>query len=213
MQDQQDDTTPKDSPPDGTPAPEGATDAKTGKAAGKDGSRQEAGQGKQAGRQAGDEDLAAQLEDAEARAQEYWEKCLRATAEQDNIRKRAEREVQAARRFATEKLAQDLLAVRDSLELGLKAAREAEAEAKHIEGTELTLRMLTEVMSKHGIEPVDPKGEPFDPERHEAMSAVPTADAKPNTVIEVMQKGYVLNDRVLRPAMVVVAQQPPDNAA
>ncbi len=150
--------------------------------------------------------IMAQLAEAQAKATENWERYLRATAEQDNIRKRAEREVDAARRFALEKFAQDMLGVRDSLELGLKSAQDAGASAAHVEGTELTLRMLNDVMLKHGIAVIDPKGEIFDPVKHEALSAVPSADAAPNTVLEVMQKGYSLNDRVLRPAMVVVAR-------
>ncbi len=146
------------------------------------------------------------LAESEAKAVDNWERYLRATAEQDNIRKRAEREVDAARRFALEKFAQDLLAVWDSLELGLKAAQEAGAEGAQVEGIELTLRMLSETMGRHGVKAIDPKGETFNPEKHEAMSAVPTDEAPPNTVIDVMQKGYSLNDRVLRPAMVVVAR-------
>lgn len=153
------------------------------------------------------------LAESEAKAVENWERYLRATAEQDNIRKRAEREVDAARRFALEKFAQDLLAVWDSLELGLKAAQDAGAEDAQVEGIELTLRMLGEAMGRHGVKAIDPKGEAFNPEKHEAMSAVPTDEAAPNTVIDVMQKGYSLNDRVLRPAMVVVARaKDPDPA-
>ncbi len=153
------------------------------------------------------------LAESEAKAVENWERYLRATAEQDNIRKRSEREVDAARRFALEKFAQDLLAVWDSLELGLKAAQDAGAETAQVEGIELTLRMLGEAMGRHGVKAIDPKGEAFNPEKHEAMSAVPTDEAPPNTVIDVMQKGYSLNDRVLRPAMVVVARAKDPDAA
>ena len=159
------------------------------------------------------EQLKAQLAEAQAKADENWERCLRATAEQDNIRKRAEREIDAARRFALEKFAHDLLAVCDSLDMGLKAAREAGAEAKYIEGTELTAKMLGDALSRHGVKAIDPKGEPFDPAQHEAMSAVPSADVAPNTVIDVMQKGYVLNERVLRPAMVIVSRAMPSDGA
>lgn len=151
-------------------------------------------------------ELRQKLGDAEAKAQEHWERYLRATAEQDNIRKRSEREVDAARRFALEKFAGDLLPVCDSLELGLKAAREAGAEAGHIEGIELTLKMFGDLLRKHGLEPIDPAGELFDPEQHEAMTAVPSADARPNSVIEVVQKGFSLNGRLIRPARVVVAK-------
>ena len=153
--------------------------------------------------------LKAQLAEAQAKAAENWERCLRATAEQDNIRKRAEREVAAARRFALEKFAQDLLAVADSLELGLKAAQDAGADEKHIEGTQITAKMLADVLKRHGVEMIDPKGETFDPEKHEAMAAVPHAEVAPNTVLDVMQKGYSLNERVLRPAMVAVSRAAP----
>jgi molecular chaperone GrpE len=157
------------------------------------------------------EELKAQLLAAQEKANENWERCLRATAEQDNIRKRAEREVDAARRFALEKFAQDLLSVRDSLELGLKAA--AESGAQHQEGAELTLKILTEAFNKHGIKCIDPKGAVFNPAQHEAISAVPTSDAAPNTVIDVLQKGYSLNERVLRPAMVIVAKPAAESVA
>ncbi|ORE86053.1 heat shock protein GrpE [Oceanococcus atlanticus] len=159
------------------------------------------------------DELKAQLAEAQAKADENWERCLRATAEQDNIRKRAEREVDAARRFALEKFAQDLLAVSDSLEMGLKAARDAGADEKYIEGTALTAKMFGDVLARHGVQVVDPKGESFDPARHEAMSAVPSAEVAPNTVIDVMQKGYVLNERVLRPAMVIVSRAVPTDGA
>lgn len=199
----QDESTP-DNPAPGAEAPPPDTGATRA-----DGSSQTPPTGEQGQSPADIDSLRQQLMAAEARAQESWERALRATAEQDNIRKRAEREIDNARRFALERFAQDLLKVRDSLELGLKAAREAGADPSHVEGTELTLKMLCESMSRHGIEAIDPAGEPFDPSQHEAMSAVPTADAAPNSVLEVMQKGYRLNDRVLRPAMVVVAKAPP----
>ncbi|MGJ8670152.1 MAG: nucleotide exchange factor GrpE [Oceanococcus sp.] len=162
--------------------------------------------------QPGDNDidsLKARLAEAEAKSAENWERCLRATAEQDNIRKRAEREVAAARRFALEKFAQDLLGVADSLELGLKAAQDAGADEKQIEGAQITSKMLADVLKRHGVEVIDPQGENFDPEKHEAMAAVPNADVAPNTVLDVMQKGYSLNERVLRPAMVAVSRAVP----
>ena len=158
------------------------------------------------------EQLQGQLAEAQAKAEENWDRCLRATAEQDNIRKRAERDVEAARRFALEKFAKDLLGVQDSLELGLKASQEAQQEArgdadtKHVEGLQITAKMLADALSRHGVQVIDPKGEAFDPEKHEAITAVPNPDMAPNIVLEVMQKGYSLNDRVLRPAMVVVSR-------
>lgn len=156
------------------------------------------------------------LEEAQAKAQEHWDRLVRTTAELDNVRKRADREVEAARKYALEKFATELLAVRDSLEMGLASAREAneanEANDSHVQGMDLTLKMLTGVMDKFNIQPVDPKGKPFNPEFHEAVSMQASAEQAPNTVLSVMQKGYMLNDRLLRPAMVVVAKAPEDRA-
>ena len=160
-------------------------------------------------RAAGEETQALQqaLEEAQAKAQEHWDRLVRTTAELDNVRKRADREVDAARKYALEKFATELLAVRDSLEMGLASAREAnESNDSHVQGMELTLKMLTGVMDKFNIQPLNPVGEPFNPEYHEAVSAQASAEQAPNTVLSVMQKGYMLNDRLLRPAMVVVAK-------
>jgi molecular chaperone GrpE len=165
----------------------------------------EAGRSKQAADQ---ETLVAELEQARAKADEHWDRLMRATAELDNVRKRAERDVTHARKYALEKFAGDLLGVRDSLEMGISSAQEEGGADQHVEGMALTLKMLVGVMEKYGIEQVDPKGEPFNPEYHEAMSMQESSDASPNTVLHVMQKGYVLNDRLLRPAMVVVARAP-----
>lgn len=150
--------------------------------------------------------LLKRLEEAQAQAQENWDKLLRVQAEMDNLRKRTVRDVENAHRFALEKFAAELLAVRDSLEMGLDAAR-GETDVDRIrEGTELTLKMLVQVMEKFGIQQIDPQGERFDPDRHQAMSMQPNAEMEPNTVMTVMQKGYLLNDRLLRPAMVVVSK-------
>lgn len=157
-------------------------------------------------------DLATALEAAEAKAAENWERFLRATAEQDNIRKRAERDIDQARKFAVERFAKDLLGVLDSLDLGLQSAAKGEEGAQAealLEGMRLTLKMFGDTLGRHGIQVMAPQGEPFDPSKHEAMTAVPSAEHAPNTVIEVVQKGYLLNERVLRPAMVVVSQAPP----
>src|SRR5699024_8192718 len=108
--------------------------------------------------------------------------------------------------------ATELLAVRDSLEMGLDATRGADSDAHHVQGMELTLRMLAGVMEKFGVTVVDPVGQPFNPEYHEAMSTQPSADAAPNTVLKVVQKGYMLQDRLLRPAMVVVARALPEGS-
>lgn len=163
--------------------------------------------------EASEENLQEQLEEARAKANENWERYVRATAEQDNIRKRAERDIEHARKFALEKFAKDIIAVLDSLDLGLKSAEQSEnaesAGQAVIEGVKLTHKIFIDALSKHGVTRIEAQGETFDPARHEAMSAVPSPDHAPNTIIEVIQVGYLLNERVLRPAMVIVAQAPP----
>lgn len=151
--------------------------------------------------------LREQLEAAEARAKENWERVLRTEAEKENVRKRAERDAESARKRAVESFATELLAVRDSLELGLQAAREKDADLnKLIEGTELTERMLAQLMEKFNIEQIDPVGEKFNPDLHQAMSMQEIEGQESNTVVSVMQKGYRLHDRLLRPALVMVAK-------
>jgi len=150
------------------------------------------------------------VEAERARADENWDKLLRTQAEMDNLRKRTERELENAHKYALERFAGELLAVRDSLEMGIQAAGDAEAQQLK-EGSELTLKLLTQVMEKFGIQAVDPAGEKFDPERHQAMSMQESAEVPPNTVVAVMQKGYTLNDRLLRPAMVMVSKAPADS--
>jgi molecular chaperone GrpE len=145
---------------------------------------------------------------ARAEAAENWDRFVRAQAEMENLRKRAERDLENAHKFALERFATELLAVRDSLELGAQAAESETDPAKLREGTQLTLKLLEQVMQKFNIEVVDPLGQRFDPEKHQAMTMQETADADPNTVIAVMQKGYLINGRLLRPAMVVVAKAP-----
>jgi len=155
------------------------------------------------------EELQAKLTEAEQQAQENWEKLLRTNAEMDNLRRRTERELENAHKYALERFAQELLAVRDSLEMGVAAADQEEASVEKIrEGTELTLRMLESAMDKFNIQQINPEGETFNPELHQAMSMVEMPDKEPNTVINVMQKGYLLNDRLIRPAMVMVSKAP-----
>ena len=141
---------------------------------------------------------------AEARAGENWDRYLRTAAELENVRKRAARDVENAHKFALERFGKELLAVRDTLEMGLAAAENASVESL-LEGKEATLKLLTSIMSQFGIEEVDPAGEPFDPELHEAISVQPSDDVEPGSVVTVVQKGYTLNGRLLRPAMVIVA--------
>lgn len=153
--------------------------------------------------------LEAALAEAQAQAEENWNQFLRARAEIENLRRRAEQDIATAKQKSLEKLATEVLSVKDSLEMGLAAANEEGADvAKLTEGSELTLRMFNQVLEKFSIVEVNPEGERFDPEAHEAMAAQEAGDVEPNTVINVMQKGYRLGDRLLRPAMVIVSKAP-----
>ncbi len=158
-----------------------------------------------------DED--ATLRELREEAERCREQALRAHAELDNVRKRAERDVANAHKFALERFAGELLGVRDSLEMGLSAAEEDGADATKLhEGMELTRRMLAQAMEKFGVEAVNPHGEAFNPDFHEAISTQPTNEVAPNTVVQVVQRGYLLNGRVLRPAMVVVSKAADEDA-
>jgi molecular chaperone GrpE len=154
-------------------------------------------------------DAAPTLESLQAKADENWDRYLRAMAEADNIRKRASRDIEHAHKFALENFSTDLLAVKDSLEMGLAAADTADAESL-LAGSEATLKLLAGSLERFGISEIDPEGEPFDPERHEAMTMQPSAEVEPGSVLTVIQKGYVLNGRLLRPARVIVASEPAD---
>ena len=158
-------------------------------------------------REKGDE--AASIEELQARADENWDRYLRAAAETENVRKRARRDVENAHKFALENFGRDLLAVKDSLEMGLEAAETADAASLRA-GSEATLKLLATTLERFGITEVDPEGEPFDPELHEAMTMQPSADVEPGSVLTVIQKGYALNGRLLRPARVIVASEPAD---
>ena len=150
------------------------------------------------------------VETLQAKADENWDKYVRAAAELENVRKRAEREVANARKFALERFATDLLAVCDSLDMALATEGEASVESLR-EGNEATLKLLNSVMERFGVEVLDPHGEPFDPTYHEAMTMQPSEDAEPGSVLNVFQKGYALNGRLLRPARVVVAGESAKN--
>ena len=141
----------------------------------------------------------------QAKADENWERYLRASAETENIRKRAGRDVQNAHKFALERFGKELLAVRDSLEFGL--ATEGASVESLLEGSTATLKLLGATMERFGIAEVDPAGEPFDPDFHEAISMQPSDNVEPGSVVSVVQKGYTLNGRLLRPAMVIVAAE------
>lgn len=149
--------------------------------------------------------LESALAEAQAKADENWERYVRALAETDNVRKRAARDVENAHKFALERFGKELLAVTDGLEMALDASENASVESL-LEGSRATLKLLGSTMERFGITAIDPEGEPFDPELHEAISMQPSDTAEPGTVVNVVQKGYLLNGRLLRPAMVVVAE-------
>jgi molecular chaperone GrpE len=145
----------------------------------------------------------------QAKVDDNWDRYLRAAAETENVRKRASRDVEHARKYALEGFGTEMLAIRDSLEMGLEAAESADA-ASIAEGSKATLKLLTTALERFGIAEINPMGEPFNPEQHEAINMQPSADAEPGSVLAVIQKGYSLNGRLLRPAMVVVAAEAAD---
>jgi len=156
---------------------------------------------------AGEEDIAGLKERAEQAEKKLAEADARAQAEIRNVRKRAEKDVEAAHKYALEKFANDLLKVADSLERALATLDpDDEALQPAREGTELTLKALLDVFREHNIEQINPEGEAFNPEWHEAMTMVARDDVEPNRVVDVLEKGYTLNGRLLRPARVVVSK-------
>jgi len=156
--------------------------------------------------QAETDELSQKLAEYENKLGEMREVLLRERAEIENQRKRLQRDLEQARKFANERLLGELLPVCDSLERGL-AVEAADVGALR-EGMDLTLKALLKVAESNGLKAVDPLGQPFDPERHQAMSMIEAPGQAPNTVVAVMQKGYVLNDRLLRPALVAIARAP-----
>ncbi len=157
------------------------------------------------------EALQAALQTAEAKVEENWNLYLSARAEADNTRKRADRDISNAHKYALEKFIPELLSVKDSLELGTKAARESadadnEQLAKFIEGSDMVINMFNDALKKVGVTMIDPQGETFNPELHQAMTLLPNPELPANTIIEVVQKGYSLNERLIRPAMVIVSR-------
>lgn len=153
------------------------------------------------------EEIQQLLEDARDKVDEHWNELLRARAELENQRRRYERELEKARKYALEKFAQELLPVKDSLEMGLTAAQVEQADVGALrEGTELILKMFNEVTTRFGVEVVDPQGDLFNPDFHQAISTQENDEVSPNTVLTVVRKGYRLNDRLLRPAMVIVSK-------
>jgi len=156
-------------------------------------------------------ELMQQVTDLTDQVTELKERALRAQAESDNVRRRAERDVQNAHKYALEGFVESLLPILDSLEQGLQQPAETEESQALKEGMELTLKMFVDSLSKKNIEQIDPVGQPFNPELHEAMSMQENPDFEANSVIAVFQKGYTLNGRVVRPARVVVNKGKPAN--
>ena len=145
------------------------------------------------------------LTEAEERARSHWEQYLRAVADLDNVRKRAQRDIESANRYGLEKFAAELLPVRDSLELAVQNAGKGDARSL-AQGQEATLKLLSKALEKIGVVGINPGGEPFDPARHEAVLAQESNTAEPNSVLQVVQPGYELNGRLLRPARVIVSK-------
>lgn len=153
--------------------------------------------------------LQKELEQANQKAQENWDKVLRIQAEMENLKRRTQKDLDDARKYAIERFAKELITVVDSLELGLQAITGDNPEVqKFREGSELTLKQFEAAFAKVNIEAVNPLGQPFNPEHHQAMAMQPSAEVVPNSVLTVFQKGYLLNGRLLRPAMVIVAKAP-----
>lgn len=156
-----------------------------------------------------EEELTEQIKQAEQKAEENWELLLRTRAEMDNLRRRTEKDLENAHKFALEKFVTELLPILDSMEMGMAVDENGNPEdtVKALkEGIEMTVNMMKKAFEKFNIKVIDPLNEKFDPELHQAMSMQPSDEVEPNTVIAVMQKGYTLNDRLVRPAMVMVSK-------
>jgi molecular chaperone GrpE len=152
------------------------------------------------------EALEQELEAARTEAEAAREQQLRAVAELENVRRRAARDVENAHKYGIERLASELLAVKDSMEMGLQAAEAADEDTAVVDGLRATLKLLDQCLAKFGISVIDPEDEAFDPEFHEAMAAQPSASHEPGAVMMVVQKGYRIHDRLLRPARVIVSR-------
>jgi molecular chaperone GrpE len=154
-----------------------------------------------------EDDLQTQLEQAQQSAKDNWDKLLRSQAEMENLKRRNAKDLENAHKFALDGFVKSLLEVKDSLAMGLKSAQEEKATIEHIiEGLEMTDKVFVSTMEKFGVEMIDPQGETFNPELHEAVTMVPMPDKESNSVLEVVQVGFTLNGRLVRPAMVVVVQ-------
>ncbi|MCZ6883478.1 MAG: nucleotide exchange factor GrpE [Gammaproteobacteria bacterium] len=155
----------------------------------------------------GEESVEQQLDRAQSTIKDYWDQIMRLKAEIENNQKRAARDIENAHKFVLRNFAESLLPIVDSMEMGQQVAKAENANLETIvEGAQMTMDMFIQVLEKHGLQQLDPVGEKFDPEQHQAISMIEAEDAESNTVVSVMQKGFLLNDRLVRPAMVVVAK-------
>ncbi|SFV60491.1 Heat shock protein GrpE [hydrothermal vent metagenome] len=153
------------------------------------------------------DDCQKQLEEAQQSTKDNWDKVLRTQAEIENLKRRQTIELEKAHKYALDKFVKELLSVSDSMKIGLKTANETDVEIKTIiEGVVMTDKLLSDIFKKFGIAEINPVNEVFNPEMHEAVTIIPIPDKKSNDIVEVVQIGYTLNDRLVRPAMVVVAQ-------
>jgi molecular chaperone GrpE len=153
-----------------------------------------------------EDELLEKLAEAEKKSAENWELLLRTRAEMENLRKRTEKDLENAHKYGMEKFVNEMLPVKDSMEMGV-AAQDVTVESLH-EGMKLTMNMFNNTFEKLGVVEINPENEPFDPELHQAMTMQESDEVEPNTVIAVMQKGYSLNGRLVRPAMVIVSKKP-----
>jgi molecular chaperone GrpE len=157
--------------------------------------------------QGDEQDLQAELAKAQLTIKEYWDQIMRLNAEIENNRKRAQRDIENAHKFAVKNFVESLLPVTDSMEMGMAATLNENATLESIrEGMNMTLDIFTQMIQKNNIQAIDPQGEKFNPEHHQAMTMQENDEVEANTVLAVMQKGYLLNERLIRPAMVVVSK-------
>jgi len=153
------------------------------------------------------EDIEALLAESRSEADKYKEMALRIQADMENLRRRTRLDVENAHKYALDKFVNALIPAMDSMEMGMEAASKEEASIESIrEGIDMTFKQLLDVLGEFNVERIDPKGEKFDPQLHEAMTMIPSPDHESNTVVDVIQKGYTLNERLVRPARVIVAQ-------
>ncbi|VAW46456.1 Heat shock protein GrpE [hydrothermal vent metagenome] len=153
------------------------------------------------------EDIEAMLAESRSEAEKHKDMALRIQADMENLRRRTRLDVESAHKYALDKFVNALIPAMDSMEMGMEAAYKEDASIESLrEGIDMTFKQLLDVLAEFNVERIDPKGEKFDPQQHEAMTMIPSPDHESNTVVDVIQKGYTLNERLVRPARVIVAQ-------